>query len=96
MSKAAPLFFRHSDVMAEIIMNEVTVFLSEGRQCNVPAGLKHELWPKGEENTFVFHLNSYSTHGYIFSFIFLPSCCIQKRKSDMYNCCLMLKLIKQD
>lgn len=55
MSKAAPLFFRHSDVMAEIIMNEVTVFLSEGRQCNVPAGLKHELRPKGEENTFVSH-----------------------------------------
>lgn len=53
ISQPAPLLFKHSDVMVAIITNEVTVFHSEGRQCNVPVGLKNTPWSKGEENTLV-------------------------------------------
>ena len=56
MGRAAPLFFKHSDVMAAIITNEVTVIHSEWRQCNVPIGLKNTLWPKGgKKNRTVFY-----------------------------------------
>lgn len=53
ISQPAPLFFKHSDVMAATITNEVIVFQCEGRQCNVPVGLKNTPWPKGEGNTLV-------------------------------------------
>lgn len=47
------MLFKRGEVMAAIITYEVTVFHSEGRQCNVPVGLKNTLWPKGEEHTIV-------------------------------------------
>lgn len=53
ISQPAPLLFKHSDVMAATITNEVIVFHCAGRQCNVPVGLKNTPWPKGEENTLV-------------------------------------------
>lgn len=61
ISQAAPLLLKHSDVMAAIITNEVTIFHSEGRQCNAPDGLKNTPWPKKRENTLVWLKNFVTT-----------------------------------
>lgn len=50
MSQAAPLLFKHSDVLAAIITSEVTRLQSEGKQCN---GLEtHQDQKGGETNMY--------------------------------------------